>query len=143
MYCSREYNFTSRFNQQYEKSTSNIWFHFSEYKIIGITYTAHYPYTCAHISLDLIPWSKAPLYETSSLLLYGELFMVFFEPSVGLLGLLYLMLALFRAKVGYMHFCSTCLRLFSSLLSSYDLEETDLSLCVKLSMTLNLAARLW
>ena len=23
MYCSREYNFTSRFNQQYEKSTSN------------------------------------------------------------------------------------------------------------------------
>ena len=24
MYCSREYNFTSRFNQQYEKSTSNL-----------------------------------------------------------------------------------------------------------------------
>ena len=23
MYCSRDYNFTSRFNQQYEKSTSN------------------------------------------------------------------------------------------------------------------------
>ena len=25
MYCSREYNFTSRFNQQYGKSTSNEW----------------------------------------------------------------------------------------------------------------------
>ena len=38
MYCSREYQLTSRFNQQYEKSTSNDWHVFvnSAWNVFGI-----------------------------------------------------------------------------------------------------------
>ena len=52
MYCSSDYNFTSRFNQQYEKSTPNFPLRF-EYRISGGLWDAlgyHFP-----INSDVMP----------------------------------------------------------------------------------------
>ena len=51
--------------------------------------------------------------------------------------------ALFKAHTGYLHFINVCLMLSSSSFNSLGLEQTVMALCVKVLMTLNLAARLW
>ena len=77
------------------------------------------------------------------LLFFDALFLILLEPSVGLLALLCLIVALLRAQMGYLHLCNACLWWSSSLLSNCGLELTILVLCVKVLKTLNLAARLW
>ena len=54
-----------------------------------------------------------------------------------------LILALFKAHTGYVHLSSACLRWPSSSLSYWLLEQIDFGLCLRVLMTLNLAARWW
>ena len=66
---------------------------------------------------------------------------MFLELSVHLLDVSCLMLALFRTKIGYLHFC---MLLWGSLLPSWATESWNRQpLCLKVLMTLNLATRLW
>ena len=75
MYCSREYQLTSRFNQQYEKSTSNfIWVCMTVpvcYILIPCTLGAHI-HTISprilHGSLWLTPLGNAALHSSALLL---------------------------------------------------------------------------
>ena len=53
------------------------------------------------------------------------------------------MFALFKSQPGYLHLLNACLRWPSSSFSSWGLEQAVLALCVRVLMTLYLAARLW
>ena len=54
MYCSRDYSFTSRFNQQYEKSTPNLRFCIDLCKLNNRTVKDGYSLPCIEDTLDCL-----------------------------------------------------------------------------------------
>ena len=86
---------------------------------------------------------KPLMYGTTMWGLWVLLVVLFLVLLELLLYLLDLILALFKGQPWYLHLLNACMRWFSFPLSSWELEQKFLAVCVKVLMTLYLAARLW